>query len=50
MADERMASNFTWFNSSLCNQQKVETLTWMIQIRQWVLHVVRIFVCMQGTP
>ena len=50
MADERTASNFTWFNSSLRNQQKVETLTWMIQIRQWVLHVVRIFVRTQGTP
>ena len=42
MADERTASNFTWFNSSLRNRQKVETLTRMIQIRQWTLHVVSI--------
>lgn len=48
MADERTVSNFTWFNSSLRNRQKVGTLTWMIQIRQWVLHLVRIFTFVQG--
>jgi len=41
MADERTASNFTWFNSSLRNRQSVGTLTWMTQIRQWLLHLVR---------
>ena len=41
MADERTASNFTWFNSGLRNRQNVSTLTWMIQIRQWALHLVR---------
>jgi hypothetical protein len=39
MADERTVSNFTWFNSSLRNRQNVGTLTRMIQIRQWVLHL-----------
>ncbi|KAF9784289.1 ribonuclease H-like domain-containing protein, partial [Thelephora terrestris] len=39
MADERTVSNFTWFNSSLRNRQNVATLTWMIQIRQWALHL-----------
>jgi len=43
MADERTASNFTWFNSSLRNRQDIGTLTWMIQIRQWALHLVRFF-------
>lgn len=42
MVDERTTSNFTWFNSGLRNRQNVSTLTWMIQIRQWALHLVRL--------
>ena len=48
MADERTASNFTWFNSGLRNRQNVGTLTRMIQIRQWALHMVRFFVHIKG--
>ncbi|TBU37678.1 hypothetical protein BD309DRAFT_875954 [Dichomitus squalens] len=42
MADERTASNFTWFNSSLRNRQQVGTLVDMIQVRQWYLAKVRL--------
>ncbi|KAI0634079.1 ribonuclease H-like domain-containing protein [Trametes polyzona] len=38
MADERTASNFTWFNTALRNHQNVGTLVNMIQIRQWYLN------------
>ena len=37
MADERTASNFTWFNSSLRNHQQVGTLVDMIRVWQWYL-------------
>ncbi|KAI0327039.1 hypothetical protein GY45DRAFT_1257848 [Cubamyces sp. BRFM 1775] len=40
MADERTASNFTWFNSALRNRQEVRTLVNMIQVRQWYLQTV----------
>ncbi|TBU55402.1 ribonuclease H-like domain-containing protein [Dichomitus squalens] len=42
MADERTASNFTWFNSSLRNRQQVGTLVDMIQVRQWYLTKVQL--------
>ncbi|KAI0755573.1 ribonuclease H-like domain-containing protein [Fomes fomentarius] len=38
MADERTASNFTWFNLAIRNRQEVRTLVDMIQVRQWYLH------------
>ncbi|RPD67472.1 hypothetical protein L227DRAFT_569592 [Lentinus tigrinus ALCF2SS1-6] len=38
MADERTASNFTWYNSAIRNRQDVKTLTNMIQVRQWYLN------------
>ncbi|KAH9921065.1 hypothetical protein B0H21DRAFT_767143 [Amylocystis lapponica] len=38
MADERTASNFTWFNSAVRNRQEVKTLVDMIQVRQWYLN------------
>jgi len=41
MAGERIASDFARFNFGLQNQQNVGTLTWMIQIRQWAIHMVK---------
>ncbi len=40
MADERTASNFTWYNSAIRNKQDVKTLSDMIQVRQWYLNEV----------
>ncbi|PIL29837.1 hypothetical protein GSI_08044 [Ganoderma sinense ZZ0214-1] len=37
MADERTQSTYTWLNSNLRNRQSVQTVTWMIQIRNWYL-------------
>ncbi|KAI0643696.1 ribonuclease H-like domain-containing protein [Trametes meyenii] len=42
MADERTASNFSWFNSALRNRQEVQTLVDMIQVRQWYLQQERL--------
>ncbi|OJT07823.1 hypothetical protein TRAPUB_1283 [Trametes pubescens] len=38
MAEERTVSTFTWFNSRLRNNQQVQTLVDMIQVRQWYLY------------
>lgn len=43
MADERTASNITWFNSAVRNKQHVPTLVNMIQICQW--YIKGIFAC-----
>ncbi len=40
MAEERTVSTFTWFNSRLRNNQQVQTLVDMIQVRQWYLYKV----------
>lgn len=40
MAEERTVSTFTWFNSRLRNNQEVQTLVDMIQVRQWYLYKV----------